>query len=424
MANKSHLPPIVMCLPIDDDADTDCKSESPEKADAVDNAVLNACLTKIALEVDACDVLDFCSAAAVGLADKLTRYSQGPLIPEADVAAIGEYVKGLLEKDLTLLPMTGLTQPGCGMYVIEGNWIRECEALHRTLFTIQRVGKDLLSRQLGREVRHVHVNFATGLLYNSGGGRDGEPGAHKIVVSISERADARVDSQTMTTMDALATFDDPHWHQLEHSLRQQLVVIAASAKAHGFLTSDESTALKYIVGSGGAAEFDAAVTGVMKNLEWATSVGVKEKKEGEEVQRSFVPAQRWHIDAQITGTLRSDCSLAPGNPNLLFSLSMGALCYGPQLALCQFDDEATLRPWLVQLGERFPRFFPVAAGACSAARLVRRGDVAVTFTNAVHRGIRMNLKRNRSDECVQPSDTSDTSNKLMKDKKSRRGDGS
>jgi hypothetical protein len=121
--------------------------------------------------------------------------------------------------------------------------------------------------------------------------------------------------------------------------------------------------------------------------------GTKRKYKHEEPDEEdicIVPGQRWHIDQNTEGDLGAHTSLTPDRRNLLFIVPLGStFTVGPQLALCDFGDGGPRRPWLVELDARFPVQVPLASSPFLSGGPMQRGDVFVTFTNVMHRGVKL-----------------------------------
>jgi hypothetical protein len=366
-------------------------SQQVVKADELANATLNEAITPLNCLLDVNVLLDMCDAIKEGLEDRTRRCAQGPLLTSTDVEAAANFISQRLTHDMSILiPMDGLQHSGRGMYVVPADWIHQCVALHRIAWTLSRVAADALSRMLDRTVKRAHCNFMTGLVY------DGEPAVHKLVLAFSSHPDPRVSSETMSTMDqvAMAT-DTPHWHRLDAATRQQLVAVAASAKAHGF-SSD--TAMSF-VSSADEMEFTDAVNELAglstTDPAWREHLGPRCHGAGAETKEPTLsqlePGQLWHIDQSLAGQLRADSSLTADNPTLLCSLTLDGNCGGPQLALCDFGDGHPV-PWVVRLEEPFPIHLPISSGLFLAGASMPLGHVFWTFANCVHRGVRRSLE--------------------------------
>jgi hypothetical protein len=115
----------------------------------------------------------------------------------------------------------------------------------------------------------------------------------------------------------------------------------------------------------------------------------KEEEKEEDKEVCIMPGQQWHIDADVTGDIGTHSSLTSSHPNILFVVPLGnSYCTGPQLALCDFGDDEP-RPWLVRLNSAFPRQLPMASSPFLSTPSMKQGDVFVSFTNVVHRGVKL-----------------------------------
>lgn len=355
------------------------------KVDERANTVLNQAITPVDCPTTVDLLLDMCLAVKEGLEDKFRRSAQGPLIAATDIDAAEQFIQARLSHGINLFPMEGLSEgPGNrGMYVVDADWILECQALHRITWTLKRVAGDVLSRMLDRRI-NAHCNFMTGLVY------EGSPPVHKLVLSFSAQPDPRVSSETMSTVDVIATASDtPHWHRLQTAMRQQLVSVSASSTAHGFGSDSAVT----FVTADDEREFSRAVKELVglatTDHVWHSFLAPSETKEPHQ------PGQPWHIDEELGGQLSADCSLTDENPTILCSLPLGGSSAGPQLALCDFGDDRP-RPWLVKLDEPFPLHLPLASGPFLAGEQMQSGDVFWTWVNCVHRGVRFGPARRGS----------------------------